>query len=179
MSEQKQISIYKKIGKIQREIGIIKKDAKGFNYTYASYDSIIRELLPHLLKNNLTFVFVFDGDVIKLKIIDTDSSEIEESSLNMKHDSTQVKLSVYQQQGSAITYYKRYMISALFGLVTDEDNDASKHLIATDEQVEKILAFDKDSIQRIITNQSFINAQKNNVHLTNEQIEKLKNYGKQ
>lgn len=39
-----------------------------------------------------------------------------------------------QAIGAAITYYRRYMITSMLGLIPDDDNDARDHRLATAEQ---------------------------------------------
>jgi hypothetical protein len=36
--------------------------------------------------------------------------------------------------GAAITYYRRYMLTSMLGLIPDDDNDAREHRLATAEQ---------------------------------------------
>lgn len=36
--------------------------------------------------------------------------------------------------GAAITYYRRYMLTSMLGLIPDDDNDAKEHRLATAEQ---------------------------------------------
>lgn len=41
--------------------------------------------------------------------------------------------------GSAITYYRRYMLLSMLGLIPDDDNDARDHRLATAQQKMKIV----------------------------------------
>lgn len=46
--------------------------------------------------------------------------------------------------GSAITYYRRYMLTSMLGLIPDDDNDARDHRLATAEQKQKIVGAVKE-----------------------------------
>lgn len=44
-----------------------------------------------------------------------------------------------QALGAAITFYRRYMLTSMLGLIPDDDNDAREHRLATLEQKKKIV----------------------------------------
>lgn len=46
--------------------------------------------------------------------------------------------------GSAITYYRRYMLTSMLGLIPDDDNDARDHRLATAQQKAKIVGAIKE-----------------------------------
>lgn len=48
--------------------------------------------------------------------------------------------------GSAITYYRRYMIVSMLGLIPDDDNDAREQRLATAQQKLKIVGAVKQSL---------------------------------
>lgn len=41
--------------------------------------------------------------------------------------------------GAAITYYRRYMLTSMLGLIPDDDNDAREHRLATAQQKQMVV----------------------------------------
>ena len=58
-------------------------------------------------------------------VFHTESGENISSSVEIPQDVTLKGMNAFQVLGSAITYYRRYSLSSILGLVTDSDNDAS------------------------------------------------------
>ena len=49
-----------------------------------------------------------------------------------------------QAIGAAITYYRRYMLTSMLGLIPDDDNDARDHRLATAQQKARIVGAVKE-----------------------------------
>jgi hypothetical protein len=117
------MKIYGQLSSFQQSVGTIKKDSKGYGYTYASLDHIVETITPELKKNNLGFTHTFDGDQIICTLFNTEGETIT-SRLTLPLE-TGKGLSPSQLQGVAITYARRYTLSAILGLITDEDTDGA------------------------------------------------------
>lgn len=96
-----------------------------YSYTYADLASIWDKIRGNLADNNLS-------------VIQSPSSRTGEATLTtlLAHESGQwvedeMPLKIVQDtpqgQGSAITYARRYALTAVLGLVADDDNDARDH----------------------------------------------------
>ena len=100
------------------------KIQKGYNYTYSNLNTIFDTIKPLLKKHGLSFTQPLDGSKLKTIIFHVDSGETLESSVDIPQDVTLKGMNTFQIMGSAITYYRRYSLSAALGLITDKDIDA-------------------------------------------------------
>lgn len=90
-----------------------------FKSKYADLSSIIESIRPILKKHDLCFLHIPDRDAIECVIMHTSGQYISGHYpiLTQKNDP--------QALGSATTYAKRYSLSAMLGLATDDDDDAN------------------------------------------------------
>lgn len=118
-------TLYTQLLAAQLEFPKIKKDATNpfFKNKYASLDGMLEVVLPILHKNALVLVQnpINDGDRIGIhtQIFHTDGDFIES-----KFTVTLAKNDP-QGAGSAITYCRRYALTAMLGLNVEEDDDAN------------------------------------------------------
>lgn len=112
------------ISEFQKEIPIIHKNTKGYGYNYADLSQIIEKITPNMKKHNLGFYQAVSGTQLKTVIFHSSGELIEE--LADIPQGVQIKgMNEFQVLGSAITYMRRYQLSAMLGLVTDCDLDAA------------------------------------------------------
>ena len=112
---------------IQKEIEDIAKDSEGYGYKYTSYDALVKHLRPLLTKHGISFIQMpvgHDNQIgVRTVYMHTSGEWISSVVLSPIVESRQ--MNVYQSVGSAITYFRRYSLSAFVGIASDEDNDAS------------------------------------------------------
>ena len=131
-----------KLLKIQTEIGKLSKDKANpfFNSSYFDINQIIEQLLPLLEKYGITVLqplsnvegrpalatLIYDGDKLLSETL-----------------VTLPDLDNPQKLGSAVTYYRRYSLTALFLLQADDDdgNKASKKKAIKTNQSESDVPF--------------------------------------
>ena len=137
-------AIYKALADFQQECPVILKDTPGYGYKYADLPVIFETINPLLKKHGLGFTQLINGNKIKTILFHVESEESLESetdmpieSLNYEEitkikDGAEIKLQVIkgfegmnkaQAIGSLITYFRRYSLSSLLGLITDKDTD--------------------------------------------------------
>ena len=111
-------SIYKKLYKVQKEIGAISKDSTNpfYKSKYFDINSLIKQLMPILEKHNLLLLQPMSEGSQYSKIVDVDTGDSVESSLSLP-----INLDA-QKIGSAITYYRRYTLQSLLGLQAEDDD---------------------------------------------------------
>lgn len=108
-----------------------KADAGKYSYSYASLPSIWVALKPLLKQEGLTVIQTPTGnngqtmgDYLTTTIYHTSGEWVQDSMrLILTRDDPQAV-------GAAITYARRYMLTAMFGIVTDDDNDATTSRLA-------------------------------------------------
>lgn len=116
-------NIYKAIADFQQEVPVIFKEDDGYNYKYATLNSIYEVINPLLKKHGLGFYQAVNGTNLKTVVFHIESGEIIESDTAIPQGVQLNKMNDFQVLGSAITYLRRYTLSALLGLVTDKDED--------------------------------------------------------
>ncbi len=116
------MKIYSQLAKFQQSVGTINKDSKGYGYNYASLDNIVAIITPFLKENNLGFTHTFDGTDIICTLFSTEDENVITSRLSLPQE-TLKGMNMSQSMGASITYARRYTLSAILGLVTDEDTD--------------------------------------------------------
>lgn len=117
------------IGNFQKAIVAVAKDAQGYGYKYADLPSIWNYIRDQLAANDLAVVqgnrivedMAINGVIVETMVIHGKSGEwIQDECFlpSLKRDP--------QGYGSAITYARRYGLSAMLGIVSDEDDDGAK-----------------------------------------------------
>lgn len=142
-------NIYKALADFQQEVPVILKDTSGHNYKYADLPAILETINPLLKKNGLGFTQLINGAKIKTILFHIESGETLESDTDMPVDSlvyvdTEKKKNVLQgfemmnkaqAIGSLVTYFRRYALSSMLGLVTDKDTDGTGKVVNMDDSV--------------------------------------------
>ena len=112
------MKIYAKIHAAKQEIGVVKKNAKNphFKNTYADLNALIDAVEPILLEKGLILLQPIKDGKVFTQIIDIDNGEMIESNIDLSPNLTA------QALGSQITYFRRYQISAILSLMSDDDD---------------------------------------------------------
>lgn len=126
MATEKTGSLVEALLKAQSEMPEIGKDSKAdtgkFAYKYASLPEILKVALPILHKNGLLLVQPTHRDEtgawLETTLIHTSGEKLTgETPLPTPED--------WQKWGSAVTYARRYSLTAMLGIAPDDDDDAS------------------------------------------------------
>lgn len=126
--EDKQTKTYGKIAAAlvaaQSEIPTIPKNASGYGYKYATLDDILSIVKPILHKNGLAITQLLTDEGITTMLLHT-SGEYIESWAKLPPLAQGKNMNAAQAAGAAITYMRRYGISALLNLSDSEDTDGT------------------------------------------------------
>lgn len=117
--------LYKALAAFQQEVPNIYKNAKGYSYKFADLGEINDIIKPVLAKHGLGYVQPINGLTIKTIVFHVESGESIESSADIPQGVQLKGMNDFQVLGSAITYLRRYSLSSMLGLITDEDADAA------------------------------------------------------
>jgi hypothetical protein len=118
-------ALYKALLDFQQEVPNIFKNSQGYGYKFADLGEINDIIKPILKKHGLGYVQPIDGSTIRTIVFHTESGESIESSANIPQGVQLKGMNDFQVLGSAITYLRRYSLSSMLGLITDEDADAA------------------------------------------------------
>ena len=117
--------LYKELAGLQQEIAPIYKGTSGYGYKYADWGQIVEVVNLNMARHNLGFTQLIDGTNLKTIIFHIETGESIESVASIPQGVQLKGMNEFQVLGSAITYMRRYALSAALGLVTDEDADAA------------------------------------------------------
>ena len=117
--------LFKALANFQQEVPAIYEGSTGYGYKYADLKQILAVINPILKKHKLGFTQLLNNSSLETIVFHTESGENISSSVEIPQDVTLKGMNAFQVLGSAITYYRRYSLSSILGLVTDSDNDAS------------------------------------------------------
>ena len=118
-NEEATLSFHQKLHRAKLAIGKVTKNATSHHSKYANLNAIIEAVEPILLENGLLLLQPIQGNSVCTQIIDIDSGAKVESCMELP-----VGLNP-QQQGSAITYYRRYTLQSTLSLQAVDDDGAS------------------------------------------------------
>jgi hypothetical protein len=122
--------------KAQKEFVTLPKDKEGYGYKYTDLDTVITTVRPILAKNNLGFMqsltMIEGRPGITTRLFNTAGEWIEDTIA--LPDIAMAKTNAAQNMGAAITYMKRYALSAILGTSSDEDTDAATPQVPHQEQ---------------------------------------------
>ena len=118
-------SLFKALADFQQEVPVIHKGTTGYGYSYADLPAIFDKINPLMKKHGLGFTQLLNGEFLDTVIFHIESGENIKSSVVIPVGVQLKGMNDFQVLGSAITYLRRYALSAALGLVTDKDTDAS------------------------------------------------------
>jgi hypothetical protein len=145
-------NLFKALAQFQQEVPVIFKGSTAgqgnFAYQYTDLPAIFKVINPLLAKHGLGFSQITefkDGhDYLVTIVFHIESGETLETRTRLMPDVELKGQNVFQSYGSQLTYFRRYGISQILGLVTDKDTDAQgeqvkKKPTITTERFEKAL----------------------------------------
>ena len=119
------VKLFQALAGFQQEVPAIHEATKGYGYTYANLTQILTTINPLLKKHGLGFTQLLNGNSINTIIFHCESGATIESTVELPSDVVLKGMNKFQVTGSAITYYRRYSLSSILGLVTDVDADCA------------------------------------------------------
>lgn len=162
------LSFHQKLHRAKLAIGKVTKNANNphFKKSYADLNAIIEAVEPILLENGLLLLQPIQGNSVCTQIIDIDSGDKVESCMELPAGLNP------QQQGSAITYYRRYTLQSTLSLqaVDDDGTAASKSTPTKSPITDERLA---DALTAIEKGTYSLDKLKDQFSLTKEQEAKL------
>ena len=159
----------KKLLKVKKQIGVLKKNSKNpfFKSAYLDLNDLLNAVEPLLLDNGLILLQPVEGNKVCTVIFDSETEqELCSSSMVIPDNITDP-----QKLGSCITYFRRYTLKSLLAIAeTDDDGNLaakkSKPALSGVRFAQALTKLKEGEIKKeSITN---------NFKLTQEQINKLK-----
>lgn len=117
-------NLFKSLAAFQQECPTIHKGTSGYGYSYADLPTIFEVINPLLAKHGLGFTQLIEGTELKTILFHVESGETMETITTVPQGVNLKGMNEFQVAGSSITYFRRYALSAMLGIVTDKDTDA-------------------------------------------------------
>jgi hypothetical protein len=142
-------NVLKSLAAFQQEVKVIHKATQGYGYSYADLPKIFDEINPLLQKHGLGFTQLINTkegvNYLATVVFHVESGEQIESNCMIPY--VQLKgMNDFQSFGSGVTYFRRYCLSSILGLVTDKDTDASGEQVKTKKKPK----IDNDRLEKAI-----------------------------
>ncbi len=163
-------TIYSKLLEVSKEIDPISKDSKNpfFKSSYFDINKLIEVVRPVLSKNGLVLLQPINEGKQYSIIIDADSGDQIESSLELP------KIQDAQKLGSAITYFRRYTLQSLLGLQAEDDDGnkaakpepTKKPKLSDDKFKSATEKFNKEQLQQVLDTYDLTEIQVKAIKLT-------------
>ena len=112
--------------KVMAEVKDVVKNSSGYGYKYASLDEVLKMVRPIAAKSNIAILqsSELQEGIVKVETTLLHSSgeyivsEVQAPYIELKG------MNSYQSLGAAITYLRRYSLSNVFAISSEEDTDA-------------------------------------------------------
>ena len=155
VEEQARKEFYEALRQVQAELKpvpkkrIVKNKDGSIRYRYATFDDVVETIRPILVKHGFSFGFKTNiGDnkaLIRCELYHKDGhTETCEVTMPLIPDAS--GMNIVQSFGAVITYGKRYALSLLLGIPSEEDTDGNPDVTI---QNEKIIVEDKPQPQPV------------------------------
>jgi hypothetical protein len=109
----------------------IHKATEGYGYNYADLSTIVKVITPMLKQHKLWYFHRTDFNretgcnIVITEVYNVDDeNDFVECRTIIDKDAVLPKQNHFMKEGSGITYFRRYHLTTLLGLLTDEDTDA-------------------------------------------------------
>lgn len=129
------LSVWQRIANLQREAPILGKNSDGYNYKYTTLDSMWKTILPLMEKHGLAWSCVsamsveggsedgMGGQLVETMTIIVYNTDNPSDSVQNTYMFPAVNP---QKVGSYETYYRRYALTKILGVVSGDDDDGAK-----------------------------------------------------
>ena len=119
-------NIIKALVKVQSQLENLTKDTQAFKYKYVKLDKLVDAVKEPLNKNGIFFsqMPLGDSNQIGVRTIFYHTSGEWIATQLLSPIAELQGQNMYQSQGSAITYFRRYSLAAMLGLCDVDDTDA-------------------------------------------------------
>lgn len=122
-------SFVARVWALRQEIPVLKKDTSGFKFKYTDLRDILETVDPLLVREKIGYYHQTRVDsgwnLMRTVLFNTENpDEFLDTELVIPANVELAGMNGYQSLGSAITYFRRYSLVILLGIVTDDDVDA-------------------------------------------------------
>jgi len=136
-------NIYTALANFQQEVPVLLKGTDGYGYKYIRLEHMITQIKPMLKKHDLGFTQFVEQDGLRTIIFHTKSGESIEAWCHIPVCDMK-GMNAFQSHGAGVTYFRRYALSSMLGIITDKDTDANIYSAVSTKTAKK-----KDPVQKL------------------------------
>lgn len=119
-----QLKLINKLAKVREEAPAIVKDSEAklpkYSYQFAALQDIVQVLNPLLIEHKLFYHWIVRDNKITVVVVDLETGGSIDSAIEFGGDHKE-----FQEIGKQFTYYSRYLLLAILGLVAEKDDDGN------------------------------------------------------
>ena len=128
-----ELSLLQRLNNFQEEMLNVEilKSKEGYGYSYADLPAVLDIVFPIMKTHGIGYFHLTDFDeasgknIVITTMYNLDlQSDCQTSRSLIDGAVTLAKMNKFMVEGSAITYFRRYHLTTMLGLTTDEDSDA-------------------------------------------------------
>lgn len=109
--------------KFQSECPTIAKQKSGYGYKYAELSKIMETAKPIMAKHDIGFTQLMIGsDMLRTIVFHSTSGQYIQTDTKIPSGVELKGMNLFQTDGAKYTYYKRYSICSILGIVSDDDD---------------------------------------------------------
>tara|TARA_R110002012_G_scaffold16404_4_gene63416 strand:+ start:14074 stop:14685 length:612 start_codon:yes stop_codon:yes gene_type:complete len=132
-----QREVFKSLAKFQQEVPVLLKGSEAYGYKYIQLGHMIAQINPLLKKHGLGFTQLVNGKGLTTVLFHAESGQCIQAHCDIP-EATMKGMNAFQTAGAGITYFRRYALGALLGIITDKDTDANIYKSTTKQEVKKL-----------------------------------------
>ena len=158
----------------QAKFPTIHKNSQGYGYKYADLTDIINVIRPILADHDLMFLqSIGPNGVLTTRLMHKSGQYMEDSFELPGMKDNKTNMNNVQQMGAQITYCRRYALSSMLGLATDEDTDGVDKAYEELSKKSAELAKQIDDSERLQYFQAEWKKNKNNINVLKSIIKQM------
>lgn len=144
--------LYEALCKFQSVMETVEQTRDGYNYKYANLADVWEAIREPLTANDLCVIQLIQTDDngmnhLITKLCHTSGETVESKTLMV------FNAKKFTEVGTAYTYYRRYALSAMLGIVSDKDVDArseQQEQVYEEQKIEKVSPAEIQSLVRLV-----------------------------
>ena len=115
-------NLFKALASFQQECPTVKKTKNNDfgKFKYTDLADVVEVAKPLLQKHGLGYYQVMDMQVLRTVLFHVESGETIESAVEMPQGIVLKGMNEFQVMGSSISYIRKYQLTAILGIVSDE-----------------------------------------------------------
>lgn len=119
--------LFTALGNFQNDCPTIPKNKKGYGYNYADFTRAVEMIKPIMNKHKIGFTQLLEGaDLLRTIVFHYETGQYIQTVKLLPVGHELKGMNIYQTEGARNTYYKRYVLFNMLGVVSEEEDTDAK-----------------------------------------------------